>query len=109
MEIINSDEKLDKLIIEEEMLLVYFGNESCSICVDMKPKVEKMLEKYPKIKSVEIKIEDNLKITRKHNIFTIPGILMFIDGKETIREARYISIEDMDNRIFRYYNMFYNS
>lgn len=108
MELINSNEVLDNLIENEEMLLVYFGNESCSICVDMKPKVEEILNKYPKVKAVEVKIDDNLLIARKHNIFTIPGILLFIDRKETIREARYISMEDIDNRISRYYDMFYN-
>ncbi|NMB06886.1 MAG: thioredoxin family protein [Tissierellia bacterium] len=108
MKIVNSNEVLDKLINEEEMLLVYFGNETCSICVDMKPKVLEILKKYPKIKAVEVKVDDSLKIARKHNIFTIPGILLFIDSKETIREARYISLEDIDDRISRYYNMFYN-
>ena len=108
MELINSNEVLDTLIEKEEMLLVYFGNETCSICVDMKPKVEEILEKYPEIKAVEVKIDDSLKVARKHNIFTIPGILLFIDGKETIREARYISMEDIDNRISTYYTMFYN-
>lgn len=108
MKIVNSHEVLDKLINEEEMLLVYFGNETCSICVDMKPKVLEILKKYPKIKAVEVKVDDSLKIARKHNIFTIPGILLFIDSKETIREARYISLEDIDDRISRYYNMFYN-
>lgn len=108
MELINSNELLDNLIENEEMLLVYFGNETCSICVDMKPKVMEILNKYPKIKAVEVKIDENLQIARKHNIFTIPGILLFIDGKETIREARYISMEDIENRIYRYYDMFYN-
>ena len=108
MKIVNSNEVLDKLINEEEMLLVYFGNETCSICVDMKPKVLEILKKYPKIKAVEVTVDDSLKIARKHNIFTIPGILLFIDSKETIREARYISLEDIDDRISRYYNMFYN-
>ncbi len=55
MELINSNELLDNLIENEEMLLVYFGNETCSICVDMKPKVMEILNKYPKIKAVEVK------------------------------------------------------
>lgn len=107
MDLVNSNEVLNKLIREEGMLLIYFGNETCSVCVDLKPKVMEMLKEYPKIKGVEVKTEDSLIIARKYSIFTIPGILVFIEGKETIREARYISLEDIDRRISRYYSMLY--
>ncbi|MDF2673684.1 MAG: hypothetical protein K0R09_1949, partial [Clostridiales bacterium] len=31
----------------------------------------------------------------------------FIEGKETVREARYISIIDLNSKISRYYKLFY--
>ncbi len=39
--------------------------------------------------------------------FTIPGILLFVEGKESIREARHISVQDIDNRISRYCSLLF--
>ena len=71
----------------------------------MKPKVEGILGKYPEIKSVYIDVEQSPEIGIKHSIFTIPAILFFTEGKETIREARYISIKDIDMKVSRYYEL----
>lgn len=67
------------------------------------------MARYPKIKLGEVKMEDSLKISRKYNIFTAPAILLFINGKETIREAGYISLDNMERKIFRYYKLFYSN
>lgn len=90
------------------MVLVYFGTKTCSVCVDMKPKVEELLEKYTKIKGIQVDVDSSIKLSTSYNIFTIPAILLYIDGKEVIREARHISVEDLDNKIARYYELFYN-
>lgn len=107
MKIVDSKEAIDRLIDENDMVLIYFGSDTCSVCVDMKPKVEKILERYPKIKAVEVEIDKSMKLSTNYNIFTIPAILLFIDGKESIREARYISMEGLEQKINRYYNLFF--
>ena len=102
-------ESIENLIKENEIMLIYFGNKTCSVCTVLKPKVKEMLDKYPKIKNIEIDVDKNLEISSQFNIFTIPGVLVFVDGKETIREARYLSMDDLENKIKRYYELFYNS
>ncbi len=108
MDIINSKELIEKTIDGNEMVLLYFGTNSCGVCIDMKPKVEKILKKYPKIKAFQVDVEDSIKIATSYNIFTIPAILLFIQGKETVREARHISIPDIDNKIDRYYALLFD-
>lgn len=100
-------ESIESLIKENEIVLIYFGNKTCGVCNVLKPKVEKILNNYPKIKSIEIDVEKHLEISSQFNIFTIPAILVFIEGKENIREARYLSIDDLENKIKRYYELFY--
>lgn len=107
MNVINRSEDLKQLISENEMTLVYFGGESCNVCAAMKPKVDELLENYPKIKSAQVDVEKSLQISAEYNIFTIPVILLFLEGKEAIREARNISIQAIDDRIDRYYNMLF--
>lgn len=103
----NSSEEIESLIKENQMVLLYFGSESCNVCTAMKPKVEEILKNYPEIKSAEVDIEKSLMLSTSYNIFTIPVILIFIEGKEILREARYISIQDINNKIERYYEMLF--
>lgn len=105
MERIDSMEIIKQLTQNNKMLLVYFGSNKCNVCVDIKPKIEELLKKYQEIKSVQIDVDKSVKIAAQYNIFTIPAILVFIDGKETIREARFISIENLSNKISRYYDL----
>lgn len=107
MDIIKTKEELHKLISENDMLLIYFGSNSCSVCHAMKPKIEKVLEKYPKIKGVRVEAENSLELSANYNVFTIPVIILFIQGKETIRKARIISMEILEQEILRYYELFY--
>ena len=62
MDILNSKELVEKLINENKMVLVYFGSKTCGVCTDLKPKVEDILKKYPKIKSAYIDVEKFHKI-----------------------------------------------
>ena len=89
------------------MALIYFSRENCGVCSVIKSKVEDILIRYPKINSIEVKTEKSLEIAAEYSIFTIPGILVYVDHKETIREARYISIEELAKKIDRYYNMIF--
>ncbi len=105
---ISSNEGLKKVINENKIVLVYFGNETCGVCVDMKPKIQNILSKYPEIKSAYVDVGRLVKVASQNNIFTIPGILVFIEGKETIREARHISVPEIDRKLNRYYELLFS-
>lgn len=89
------------------MVLLYFGSKACGVCTDMQPKIEELLKNYPLIKSFYIDVEKSHKLAISWNIFTIPGLLVYIEGKEFIREARHISVGDIDRKINRYYSMIF--
>lgn len=107
MNMVNSLEEIKELIENNQMILLYFGSSSCSVCSAVKPKIEEILKDYPEIKSVQIDVEKSLDVSAAYNIFTIPAILVYIEGKEIIREARNISIQDLSSKIDRYYNMLF--
>lgn len=107
MDYIKSNEEFKNMIEKKSMVIVYFGSEMCGVCSALKPKIEEMLEKYPKIKSVQVDVDISPEMAAANNIFTIPGILFFIDNKEAIREARFISVPDIESKISRYYHMYF--
>lgn len=106
--IIDSIELIDKAIKDNKILLIYFGNTTWGVCIDLKPKVLALLKKYPGVEFIYVDVDKSHKLAVHYNIFTIPGILLYVDGKESIREARHISISDFDSKINRYYNMLFD-
>ncbi len=108
MNIVKTKEELHKLINDNDMILVYFGSNLCDVCNAMKPKIEKLLLKYSKVKSVRVEVENSVELSANFNVFTIPVVILFIQGKETIRRARIISIENLEQEVSRYYELFYN-
>ncbi len=96
-----------KLFIEENCLaLVYISSNKCGVCHALLPKIQLMLERYPKIKFKKINIDECTEIAGQFSIFTIPAILFFINGKEVIRKARFISMDELEENISRYYTLF---
>ncbi len=107
MEIITSYDKLTELIENNDMVMIYFGSEGCGVCKSMMPKVENLIRGFPDIKAVMVEADKNLKISAAFNVFTVPVILFFIQGKETIREVRIISLDNLEQKISRYCQIFY--
>lgn len=107
MEIIRSYEKLTELIEKNDMVLIYFGIDGCGICKSMITKVENMINRYPSIHAVMVEADKSHAIAARYNVFTVPVILLYIEGKETIREVRIISLENLEQKIARYCQIFY--
>lgn len=107
MKKLDSKENIDKSILENEMNLIYFGANTCGVCVDMKPKVQDLLDRYSKINGIEVDAHGSRKLSAEFNIFTVPVIVVYAEGKEVIREARHISMLDIEERVKRYYDMMF--
>lgn len=107
MDIIDSVEEIEQVIGNNEIVLVYFGNNLWGVCKDLKPKVLAMLKDYPEIKTIYVDGEKSHNTAVHYNIFTFPGIIVYVAGKESIREAKHISIGDIHSRIDRYYNLLF--
>lgn len=107
MEQITSYEQLEQDIREHVMLLAYFSGPDCGVCTAIKPKVLELLEAYPKIASRYIDVSTQNEAAAQHSIFTLPGILLFVQGKESIREARYVHMDGLRGQIDRIYSMLF--
>ncbi len=106
--IVDSVLEAENNIQKEDITLLYFSAPHCNVCKVLKPKIEEMSAHFPEMNLVYIDIEQNQEFSGKFNIFTIPVILVFIQGKETIRESRNISVPVLEDKIQRYYHLLFN-
>ncbi|WP_032121421.1 thioredoxin family protein [Clostridium amazonitimonense] len=98
---LNSTEDIDFFIQKNNIAVLYFGNSSCGVCEALLPKFKDLLVKFPNVKSAYVEIEDVKKSMAKYSIFTIPVILLYVEQQEVLREARFISINDIEDKIQR--------
>lgn len=107
MRLVNRKDEIIEVIEKNEMAIVYFSGTSCGACGVIKTKVEELLIGYPNIKSIEINGEVNTEVASEYSVFSLPILLLFVEGKEAIRVGRYFDVLDFNNTIDRYYGMIF--
>jgi len=91
-------------------LLLYFSGEYCSVCHDLKPKVFKAMEEnYPKMEILEISVDVYKDIAASFEVFALPSVLIFLDGKQFVKKTRSFGVDELINDINRPYNLFFGS
>ncbi|WP_162880016.1 thioredoxin family protein [Lutibacter oceani] len=106
--LINSSEELNEILATQLAVLLYFSTASCSVGEAFEPKVKMLINsKFPKIKFYNVDLNFSPKIAAEHSAFVEPTILVFFDGKETIRKSRNISIYELEEAIKRPYELIF--
>lgn len=103
---IQSTAQLQELISNNRGVLVYFYNDNCAPCINLRPKVQAMVnEDFPLL---QLEFVDSIKypeLPALFGVFSSPALLVFFEGKEFIRESKYVSMEALREDIERYYTM----
>ncbi len=98
--------EFDEIISKNTGVLLYFSTLSCSVGEALEPKVIDLLNKeFPKIPFYFIDINATPEISAKNSVFVEPTILVFFEGKETIRKSRHIGIFELSESISRIYKL----
>ncbi|MEI3604206.1 thioredoxin family protein [Pseudogracilibacillus sp. SE30717A] len=94
---------IEQLIQLNQLAFIYVTQPNCSVCHGLRPQIEKILKNYPKIKSCQVDASKVPEIAGKFMIFTAPVLLLFVNGKEYIREARFVQTELFIKKIEKIY------
>ena len=90
-------------------LMVYYFSPGCSSCNSLRPKVETMASTvFPEMELLSIDASSNPHLASSAGVYSAPTILVYFEGKEYLRESRYISVDQLEEKISRYYNMLFN-
>jgi len=98
--------QIDEMIRSSDLCLIYFSGSSGPICEPLRRKVETLLVSFPSIKSGFLDAEEHPEVVGPYQIFTVPLFLFFVQGKETLREGKYVDIRELADKISRYYDLF---
>lgn len=108
MENVHSVQEFEAILAGNEAVLAYFSTQTCSVCKVLKPKVAEMLaETFSEIKMIFVESDRFPELAAQNRIFTAPTVLVFFDGRETIRKSRAFGIDELRSEIQRPYSILF--
>lgn len=108
METLNSIEIIKNKISENPICILYISSDNCNVCRTLKPKIKEVTANYDNISFYFVNLEANPEISGEYRVFSVPTIIVFVDGKESFRESRNISLYEFKQKVDRYYNLIFN-
>lgn len=102
-------ENVQHIITTHLATALYFSAPTCNVCHALKPKLEQMFStKFSQLSMHSFNIEEDLEVAAHFQVFTIPTLLIFFEGREFIRKSRHMSVVELEQSIARPYDMLYN-
>lgn len=105
---LNNLDLIVKEIEKNDLNVFYFSTPTCNVCKTLKPKIIELLNEFPNTNLYYVDLEKLPKAAANFTIFTVPTMIVFADGKETLRESRHISIREFGQKFSRLYNMLFD-
>ncbi len=102
-------EDANEFLRKHPAVLVFFSDESCNVGDALSPKLQNMLqENFSEMEFLEINVQMLPEARGYYNVFVIPTVLAYFDGRETIRQARHVNVPRLAQEIDRVYNIMFS-
>ena len=82
----------------QPLALLYFSANQCGVCHAMKPRVQALTEKL-NVPFVELNASKLPEVASVFQVMTIPAVLLFANGKEYYRQARFINVVELEDEL----------
>ncbi|WP_010676502.1 thioredoxin family protein [Bacillus timonensis] len=93
-----------KAFIEQHSLsFIYISRTNCSVCHALLPQVKEVMIDFPEIQLGFVNADDVEEIAGYLSIFTVPVLILFVEGKEYVRDARFVPMESFKEKIEKIY------
>ncbi len=103
-------DNINEIIKTKPSVSIYFSGVGCGVCEVLQPKIKKALdENFPLIEQYYFDIEEYKKLAISFDVFVMPTLLIFIDGKEFIRKSRNMSVDELITNLKRPYKLFFEN
>jgi len=103
---IKMPEQFEKLMQLHPIVISYFSTQECNVCKVLRPKIEELASKYDEVSFTYIDTTKQPELAGQFSIFTVPSILIFVEGKESKRLSRNFSVNEVQSFIERMIGLF---
>ena len=102
MEVLKQELELEQTIRAGGLLLVQFGAETCAPCLAIREKIEMWRTEHQKIRYLYVSTEQFPALCAQESVFSVPTIFVYAEGRLTLRESGYFSLENLLQQVERY-------
>jgi len=102
MKNLNSIDDIKDFVKENKFVMLYFSSDGCNVCDDVLPMIEGLLSKNSKVVSGNVEVQNVPSVASVFGVFTIPTIIIYLEGKEIVRQSRYINFLELKEKIQRF-------
>ncbi|WP_306465158.1 thioredoxin family protein [Thermaerobacillus caldiproteolyticus] len=100
-----SIEEVDDFVSNHHLAFLYISRTNCSVCHALLPKIKEVMGDFPKIQLSLVNADHVPAIAGHLSIFTVPVIILYVDGKEILREARFVHVEQFREKVKKVYSL----
>lgn len=106
--LVNTFSEFQNIVESKKAVCFYLSTTECNVCKVLKPKILEMVENnFPEINFCYVDLNEAKEISGQLSVFSVPTILVYFEGKETIRVSRNVHLEELREQIERYYKMIF--
>ena len=82
--------------------LIFFTSNTCGVCKVLKPKLlDAVQANFPKVGIRLVDVEEEEEFTGQSMVFTLPVVIIKVDGREMYRFARSFSVYEVLEKLKR--------
>ena len=94
-----SNDNFENEVLKGDKVLVDFNATWCGPCKMLGPIVEELSDEVKDVKFVSVDVDEEEDLSKNYDIYTIPCLVLFENGKEVKRNVGFISKEDLEEFI----------
>jgi predicted thioredoxin/glutaredoxin len=91
-------------VIKQDFVMLIAKTHTCTICNTILDTLKNNVPNLDQVEIHNIYIDDVDEFRGQHTIFSVPTVLIFSEGKELLRESRYINYSKIQRLIDLYKN-----
>ena len=98
----NASHSFQEELEQDGILIVQFGSASCQPCTALRQRISLWQEAHSGVEALYVSLETYPQLAAQNGIFTVPTVLVYVNGQLTLRESGYFSLELMLRQVERY-------
>lgn len=103
MNTLTSNQDIDQTL-QQDFVMIIAKSHSCTACKSILNMLEHNVKNLDSIDIYNVYVDDMDEFRGTHLIFSVPTVLIFSNGKELLRESRYINYNKIERLIDLYTN-----
>ena len=95
MKELENEMELDELCQNSPAVILQFGSETCGPCHAIRNRIDLWNTQHPRVQTRYIPIETQKALAAKWDIFSVPSVIVVIEGKVTVRQSGVFSLDQI--------------